>query len=58
MGGSGCGGIGGGGAASSVTGTGAPSAGGGSVIDPRAVSVVVTLPGPHPGHALSDYGPI
>lgn len=56
MGGSGCGG--GGGAASSVTGTGAPSAGGGSVIDPRAVSVVVTLPGPHPGHALSDYGPI
>lgn len=30
----------------------------GSVIDPRAVSVVVTLPGPQPGQALSDYGPI
>ncbi|XP_017034166.1 hssA/B-like protein 36 [Drosophila kikkawai] len=34
----------------------------GSVIDSRAVSVVVTLPGgpgaQHPGQALSDYGPI
>ncbi|KAH8332176.1 hypothetical protein KR074_004661 [Drosophila pseudoananassae] len=34
----------------------------GSVIDQRAVSVVVTLPGgpgaQHPGQALSDYGPI
>lgn len=31
----------------------------GSVIDPRAVSVVVTLPsGQVPGQALSDYGPI
>lgn len=31
--------------------------GSGSVVDPRAVSVVVTLPGPQP-LALSDYGPI
>ncbi|XP_037933904.1 acanthoscurrin-1-like [Teleopsis dalmanni] len=34
----------------------------GSVIDSRAVAVVVTLPGgpgsQHPGQALSDYGPI
>ena len=29
-----------------------------STVDPRAVSVVVTLPGPQPGQALSDYGPI
>lgn len=37
---------------------GASVTGPGSIIDPRAVSVVVTLPGPHPGQALSDYGPI
>lgn len=30
----------------------------GSVVDSRAVSVVVTLPGPQHGQALSDYGPI
>lgn len=31
----------------------------GSLVDPRAVSVVVTLPGPQGhGQALSDYGPI
>jgi hypothetical protein len=29
-----------------------------SSVDPRAVSVVVTLPGSQPGQALSDYGPI
>lgn len=64
--GGGVGGVGGGG----VGGTGMGGGGGaggqstapGSVIDSRAVSVVVTLPGgpgsQHPGQALSDYGPI
>ncbi|XP_002027373.2 putative glycine-rich cell wall structural protein 1 [Drosophila persimilis] len=49
-------GVGGGG------GGGGQSTAPGSVIDSRAVSVVVTLPGgpgsQHPGQALSDYGPI
>lgn len=31
---------------------------GSQIVDPRAVSVVVTLPGPQHGQALSDYGPI
>ncbi|CAD7081303.1 unnamed protein product [Hermetia illucens] len=35
-----------------------PSAPGSTIVDPRAVSVVVTLPGPQHGQALSDYGPI
>ncbi|XP_055371823.1 uncharacterized protein LOC129612552 [Condylostylus longicornis] len=44
----------------SVTGTpgNGPHGTPGSVVDPRAVSVVVTLPGPQHGQALSDYGPI
>lgn len=64
------GGVGGGGVGVGgvgVGGTGIGAGGGqstapGSVIDSRAVSVVVTLPGgpgsQHPGQALSDYGPI
>lgn len=38
--------------------TGIMISGSGSVVDPRAVSVVVSLPGPQHGQALSDYGPI
>lgn len=70
-GGVGGGGVGVGGVGGSVGGNGIGGGAGvgggqntapGSVIDSRAVSVVVTLPGgpgsQHPGQALSDYGPI
>ncbi|KAL7734507.1 hypothetical protein ACLKA6_010824 [Drosophila palustris] len=54
------GGVGGG--VGGAVGGGGQSTAPGSVIDSRAVSVVVTLPGgpgsQHPGQALSDYGPI